>query len=221
MGRALEMAYEKAKRSHFEFREGFNGKKTLVVEDAAIIWSNFSGKPNETSKFKTKPGENRNTNLVLNDEAYEAILAFQNKEGVDYCIHESKLFTDEYCQEKGIENIIVHYLNIKVNMDVPFPPEVKLFTTYKDEKSAQVLDANTICLLDRANLVSVDLVLNCYVSPNFPDRCSMYLRTMYCIQEPQIIFGGKYDEFERPNFGEVLGSLNAESTEEVNPATGE
>lgn len=220
MSRSAELAYENAKKTQFNFRNDH----TLEVIDASIIWRNFAGVSSETAKYKHKPGERRNVNLVLNDEIYVVLKEMEEQKGMEnyYNIHDYKLYTDDYCKKNGIENIIMHYINVKVNMDVAYPPLVKLFTIYKGERSAQTLSRDNIAILDRADLSDISMELNCYVNEDTPDRCSMYLRSFYAIQTPRVAFNGKYDEFERPNFGEVINPQEpVESSKEVNPATGE
>ena len=85
-------------------------------------------------------------------------------------------------KEKGVEQKVLHYINVKVNMDNDYPPTVTLFTNYNGKRSRVTLNRETIDTLDSTDIESCDMLLNCYVSRMHRDQCSAYLKKLNVIQ---------------------------------------
>lgn len=100
-------------------------------------------------------------------------------------------------------------------MESAYPPVVKLFSEYKGKKTQRVLDEESIGELDRVDIRTADCKIHSYSSKKFPGKVTGYLQTLFVVQEPNVIFGGKYDDWDDPNAFEdeadLLGTVdNAE-----------
>lgn len=204
MSRTLELAFEKAKKSKYKFKDG----RVLEVEDAVIIWPDFSGKVTEYHKTL---GEKRSFNLVLNDDAVAALKDLEKQTGAKFRIREKTFDVVEVEKSKPI-TIKVHYINVKVNMESNYPPIVTLYTEYNGKRSHKTLNKDTISVLDRTDIKCADMLLNCYNGKMHPEQLTAYLKKLNVIQEPDVEFGGKYDDWE---------DVNNQPEEVVNPATGD
>lgn len=204
MSKALELAYEKAQNTKFIFRDD----RTIEVENAAIVWPDFTGRVTEYHKVL---GEKRSFNLVLNGDMLNALKDLESKTGAHFRIRQAVLHKgDDPKDTKG--DIGVFYINVKVNLESEYPPIVTLFTEYRKKRSRKTLDKATIGLLDSADLKCVDLILNCYIGRLHPEQITAYLKKLNAIQEPDVEFGGKYDDWE---------DINKQPDEVINPATGD
>lgn len=203
MSKATEIAYENSKKTVFRFTDNH----TIEVENASILWPDFTGR---VTKYHTVLGEKRSFNLVLNDAMLEALAQWENATGVKFKLHPCNVYSDNDVQVKGVEQIVMYYINVKVNMDNDMPPVVKLFTTYGNKKSSCMLNRDTIGQLDAIDMEEADLVINCYTSPMHPDGCTAYLKKMYVIQSPQVPeFNGKYDDWDDNDDVTAAGVVNA------------
>lgn len=208
MSKATEIAYENAQKSVFRFTDNH----TIEVENASILWPDFTGR---VTPYHKVLGEKRTFNLVLNDAMLQALAEWQTATGVKFNIHPVNVYSDNDVKVKGVQQIVMYYINVKVNMDNEYPPIVKLFTTYGDKKSSCLLNRDTIGQLDAIDIEEADIVLNCYTSQMHPDCCSAYLKKAYVIQSPQVPdFGGKFDDWDNAE-GEITPA------DVVNAATGD
>jgi hypothetical protein len=156
----------------------FLDAKTLEVENAVIIWPNFSGKPNRfgnTAKY---------FNLAITKEVADE-LSKRN-----FNVHE---MTDKETNE-----ILFYFVNIKVNMESAYPPIITVYTNYRGVKSHTSISADTVATLDNIQIESADCMINIYCSKANPDRPSGYLKKLNIIQHKVVEFDGKYDNWDGP-----------------------
>ena len=213
MSKLLECQAENSHKSRYQFLDNH----TLSVMDAAIIWPDFTGK---ITDFHPVLGEKRSFNLILTDEFVEELNRISEESGTKLRIHDKPLYTDEECATKGVEQVIVHYINVKVNMENAFPPVVKVYSTYNGKRQApRLLNKDTIGTLDSMDIETADMVLNLYQSKKGTNKkdqyFSAYLKKLNVIQTPQQAeFEGRYDEWD-----EDIDSPSVNN--DINEATGE
>lgn len=211
MSRVTELAAENAVKSTLRFVDDH----TIEVCDGVILWPDFSGR---VTDYHPKKGEKRSFNLVLNASMIQALSDLQEQTGVKFRIHQANIYSEMDVKEKGVEQKVLHYINVKVNMDNDYPPTVTLFTNYNGKRSRVTLNRETIDTLDSTDIESCDMLLNCYVSRMHRDQCSAYLKKLNVIQNKQVEFGGKYDDWEDAGMdGEPVNT----ASDIVNSATGE
>lgn len=185
MRKVVENALRDVMKSKFIFKEN----REIEVRDAVIIWTNFRG---EANKFGNAA---RTFNLVITAEVAEIL----TKAGWR---------VREVPDEENPE-IILYLVNIKVNMESNYPPIITLFSKFRGKRSRRTLDISTVGELDRVDIQSADCVINPYESPNFPGKVTGYLKKLNVIQEPDIEFGGKYDDWlEEPNEFDSAGNFD-------------
>lgn len=176
MSKLIDNALEAVQNSQFYFKDNH----TLEVQNAVIIWTNFRG---EANRFGNTA---RTFNLVLTEPVAEEL---------DSQKWRVRSVDSGNVDENG-NPILIKFVNIKVNIDSAYPPTVTLYTEYNGKKSRKTLDKDTIGELDRADIKMVDCVVNAYVSKKFPDHVTGYLKKMNVVQEPDVVFGGKYDDWD-------------------------
>lgn len=139
---------------------------SLVIEDAKIIWPNFSGAASKYNRLG-----DRNFGVIIDDPELARQL---NEDGWNVKILKPR---DE-------QEDVSHYIKVSVNYDNK-PPRVYLVT----RKGKVLLDEESISTLDYADIKHIDLSIRPYYWEN--DRGSglkAYLKTMYAVIEE--------DEFE-------------------------
>lgn len=186
MSRVTEVAFENALKTKFIFKDNH----TIEVMDASILWPDFTGRVTEYNKVL---GEKRSFNLVLNPEMMEALTQIQETNGSKFRIKSAKLHSEDDPKDPNAERL--YYINVKVNMDPMYQPPITLFTEYRGKRSRQTLDAQTVGLLDSVEIKSADMMLNIYINKKHPEQCTAYLKKLNVIQEPDVEFGGKYDDW--------------------------
>ena len=175
-----------------------NRPNWMEIRDAVIIWPDFTGR---IRGFHKKLGEKRSFSIVLNDNLFEALHKYEAdrkaKTGIDskFNINYKPLYTEEYRQRMGLEQVMLPTINVKVNYaNEENPPLIKLYSTYNGERSHQLLTAETATILDSIEMESADMKISFYSSAEYPESISVYLRTLNVIQVPQKAeFGGKYE----------------------------
>lgn len=132
----------------------------VTMEGVRIIIRNFSGKIDVYNKFGK-----RSFLVLLPDDVAQAMAA----DG----------WNVKYLKPKEEGDTEQPFLKVTVNMDGDFPPRVVMVT----ERNKTLLDADTVALLDTADITNVDLI----VSPYYYDMTatgggkgiSAYLRKGY------------------------------------------
>lgn len=150
----------------------------ISIENAKIIFRNFKG---EGSKYN-RPGA-KNFCVIIDAETANDL----KRNGWNIRTLPAR---DESEEE-------VHYLQVSVSFD-NIPPKVFLISG----KNKTLLDADTINVLDYAEIRNVDLIIRPY-NWEIPGKdetkygVKAYLKTMYVtIFEDE--FAGKYSEFDDP-----------------------
>ncbi len=159
----------------------FKNDKEIEVRNAVVFYTNFAGKPNQFGNAT------KNFNLAINEEVKNTLESDPSRK---WNIH---TVLDEETQEP-----VLYYINVKINMDNAYPPNIKLFTEYKGYRKTTTLDAETIGCLDGIAAESYDCTLNIYESKIRPGHVTAYLRKLYVMQIKEPEFGGKYDDWEDP-----------------------
>jgi len=168
--KTVERAFEAVDQSRFNFLD----QNTLEIQNAFIFWTNFRG---EANKF----GNNARTfNVAVNQEVAEVL----EKNG--WRVRPVPA---------NDEGDMLYFINIKVNMISAYPPVISLFSEFKKKKSKRTLTIENIGDLDRVDIQSADCVINAYASPMYQGKVTGYLKKLNVIQEPDIEFGGKYDDW--------------------------
>lgn len=150
----------------------------ISIENAKIIFRNFKG---EGSKYN-RPGA-KNFCVIIDAETANDL----KRNGWNI----RTLPARDESEEK------VHYLQVSVSFD-NIPPKVFLISG----KNKTLLDADTINVLDYAEIRNVDLIIRPYnweIPGKDETKCGVkaYLKTMYVtIFEDE--FAGKYSEFDDP-----------------------
>lgn len=188
--------YENSGNCKFIFENGTTSAK-LTINDSLLFWTNFAGEPNRFGNTA------RNFNVVISEEVKEWL----DKSGKIVKIHQ---MGGEKNEETGEVEPIVYSINVKVKMQGPYPPEIRLFTEYRGQKSFQDLTEETLACLDHAHIVSSDCIINLKESRDKPGHYLCYLQKLYAIQEKRVEFDGKYDSWLEP---ELVGPEEAAKTD--------
>lgn len=135
-----------------------NRPEPLVVEDADILFRNFSGK---TSQYN--PDGKRRFSLIIPDQD---IAEQMLRDGWNVKYLEPR--------EEGDER--KPFIDVKVNFEGRRPPMVKVIT----DGGQTILDEDTVGMLDWADIRSVDVIVNGNpYDVNGKSGISAYLRSIY------------------------------------------
>ena len=182
--------------STFTFK--FNGD--FVVNNAVLFWTNFSGVP--TKNFPTN--HTISFNLALPNEVAEKL----EKEG--WNVKKTSVRVNHISDDE-VEEVILSSINVKINPDSGYDIDIRLYTNNDGVRAKKELNTREeIALLDKVDIQSADCVIHPSESKTKPGHYTGYANMLYVIQEPQIVFGGKYDDWEdekpRPRDGVDLDS---------------
>lgn len=146
--------------------------KNIVIENARIVFRNFSGK---ASQFN--PTGKRTFALILDQVEAECLSA----EG----------WNVKYLRPREEGDDPTPYINVNVRFSKENPerdPDIYMVTGRKKTR----LSEDTVGTLDFAEIVNIDLVVTPYRwNMNGRQGITAYLKKMYCTIEDD--FGGKYD----------------------------
>lgn len=170
MSKTVDRALEAVQNSKFIFNEN-NGM--IEVLDAFIFWTNFRG---EANKFGNTA---RTFNLAVNEEVANTL-----KEN-GWRVREAT----------NAEEETLYFVNIKVNMNSAYPPIITLYSEFRGQRNRRTLDIENVGELDRVDIQTCDCIINPYSSQRFEGKITGYLKKLNVIQEPDVEFGGKYDDW--------------------------
>lgn len=171
----------------------------LNVEQAAMIYKNFSGKPTKVNPA----GGKRTFSLVLTKELGERL------DGMGWNIKVKEVrdqlaegeFTRTVSWSDYIDNFqndfdhALVYTEIVVNENSEYPPKIYKISEFNGEKTMALIPPEQWGRLDESELMNVDIVIHPYThgrSIANPDAKKGYLKTMYAMAVPVNDFGGKY-----------------------------
>ena len=143
------------------------GRRLLNIEDAKILWPNFSG---EATKF-TREGDQYFTLLIPTEEMYEALMDDVNDFGVPWNV--------KYSEPRSEEEDPFIRMKVKVKFN-EYGPKVYL----KSGNRTVELDEKSIACLDRMATSNVDM----YIRPfdgeaNGKPFRAAYLQSMHVTQD--------------------------------------
>lgn len=144
----------------------------LMIEDARLIWRNFSGLPD---RFNPK-GENSNFNIVIDAELVD------NLRNAGWNVKERVSKTDP--------DDILYYMQVKVKYGKIAPRAVLICGEHKTN-----LDKSTIGLLDTAQLINTDLIVRPWDwNINGDSGRAAYMKTIYATIEEDPL-AAKYSDY--------------------------
>lgn len=190
---------KRANETRFNYKDG-----VLEISPAVLVFRNFSGNPNHFGNTS------KNFNVVIPhwpvDESGLILTDFLQNSLVNRANEQLIPTIHKYPKDAAgtDDDPCFYYINIKVNMDTDYPPNIKLYTTNtrNGEKriSCTVLSdpkfQSTIGCLDKADLERADVQLNVRDSKANPGRAVFYLRKLNAKQICIPDFGGAYDELD-------------------------
>jgi len=135
--------------------------RTVLIDDAHIMFRNFSGNPD---KFNAQGGK-RYFHVLLNPEMAQAL--------------EAQGYNVKYLKARDEGDIPQAHLKVMVNIDSNQPPKLHIVTS----KGRRQLEPSMLPMLDWADFGRVDLIWNKY-ERDWPDgrkTVTAYLQTFFGI----------------------------------------
>lgn len=171
----------------------------LNVENAAMIYKNFSGNP---TRFNPAGGK-RTFALVLSDEyaprlndmGWNIKVKEVRDQRVDDEVSRTVSWNDYDSSYRGEFDHALIYTEVVVNENSDYPPKIYKVSEFNGEKSMALMPPDQWYRLDNEELVNMDVVIHPYMhgrSIANPDAKKGYLKTMYAQSVPVNDFGGKY-----------------------------
>lgn len=140
-------------------------RKLITVENTNFIYrTNFSGDP-ERDRFGS---DARKANIIIPDPE-------QAMELMDAGFNVKKTKPREDSDEEFVPS---YFVSVNVNYDTEWPPKIYLVSG----DSKELLDEESIGILDTCYVLNVNVVLNPYQN-KLTGRNSLYVRTMYVEQD--------------------------------------
>lgn len=167
---------------HVTFVKGVQGRKGFVeIEDARILWPNFSG---EAGKFN-REGDREFTLVIPNQEIADSLVNDKNEYGIGWNVKISDP------RDPDDDPFIKLRVKVKFNQN---GPDVFLITNGKMTR----LDEESIGCLDHIEIAYVDLAIRPYDGEiNGKPFRSAYLKSLYVTQNVDR-FAARYAEEEHP-----------------------
>ena len=174
----------------------------LNVENAAMIYKNFTGKPTRVNPA----GGKRTFSLVLNEEYAERLDAMgwnvKVKEVRDQLEEGETTRTVSWTDYMGMfrtefDHALI-YTEIVVNENSEYPPKIYKVSEFNGEKTMALVPPEQWHRMDESELMNVDISIHPYThgrSIANPDAKKGYLKTMYAMTIPATEFGGKYADY--------------------------
>lgn len=171
----------------------------LNVEQAGMIYKNFSGKPTKVNPA----GGKRTFSLVLTKEYAERL----DSQGWNIKVKEirDQLQDGEMTRTVSWSDYINNYqtefdhaliyTEIVVNENSEYPPRIYKVSEFNGEKTMALVPPEQWFRMDESELMNVDVVIHPYThgrSIANPDAKKGYLKSMYAMAVPVNDFGGKY-----------------------------
>ena len=174
----------------------------LNIENAVMIYKNFTGKPTRVNPA----GGKRTFSLVLNRDMAAQLFDM----GWNIKVKEVR---DQYEEGEvtrtvgwqdfagGLENEFDHaliYTEVVVNENSEYPPKIYKVSEFNGEKSMALIPPDQWYRLDETELSNMDIVVHPYThgrSVMNPDAKKGYLKTRYAMAVPISDFGGKYEGY--------------------------
>lgn len=157
-------------------------KDAIVIENAKIIFRNFSGRETDYNR-----SGDRNFNIIIDDSNQAADL-----KNLGWNVRE--------LTNKNDPDDITYILKVKVRFDM-YPPKVYTVTP---NKNVTELDESTVGLLDNADIAFVDAIITPYNwERNGEQGVTAYLQKMYVNIEEDAL-DSKYAMEEFPVEDDVI-----------------
>lgn len=147
----------------------FNQPNRAIIEDTKLIFRNFSGRP---TKFN--PNGGKRTVGVIIPTSQQAAMLKANGWNVKELAP----------REEGDDSI--QYVNANIKYGIK-PPHIVMVV---NGRKADITE-ETVGTLDNADIISVDVVLNPYISAMGNGTITAYVKDMYVNVEPDV-FANKY-----------------------------
>ena len=181
----------------------FHDIKTLEIDNAVIIWKNFSGKANRFGN------SNRHFNVVVNKEVADEL----TKKGV--------LVHPYFPEEKNVGDPLFYSFDVKINFESNYPPLVTVYTEYNGIKTHNAIGLDSLAALDTISFESADCIVNIYSSTKNPGKASAYLRKLNVIHRQVDEFGGKYSKWDNSDQEQKQDVANTTKDAEENSIDGD
>lgn len=171
----------------------------LNVENAGMIYKNFSGNPT----IVNPAGNKRTFSLVLTKDIAERLndlgWNIKVKEVRDQQVEGEKTRTVNFEDwMSNYQNEFDHsliYTEVVVNENSEYPPKIYKVSEFNGEKSMAIIPNDQLYRLDESELSNVDLVIHPYThgrSIANPNAKKGYLKSMYVVAQPVNAIDGKY-----------------------------